>query len=56
MKRLKKALEDVEDMTSEKKQCKKLREQFGNDFPEGKDDSDRVKKLTAGSVGVSSGA
>lgn len=53
--RLRKALKDASGMGTEKQQCKKLREQFGDDFPEGKDE-DRVKKESSGSVGFSGGA
>jgi hypothetical protein len=55
MTRLRDALKEVVDMDSEKKQCTKLREQFGDDFPEGKETA-RVKQATAGLVGTSSGA
>ncbi len=54
------ALLEVDEEESEKEQCKILRKQLGNDFPEGSDNggtnNSRTKSSTAGIVGVSYGA
>lgn len=53
--RLKNVLDEVSEMTSEKKQCEKLQEQFGGDFPDGVDSAPE-KQLSAGISIPSSGA
>ncbi len=53
--RLKDVLDEVSEMTSEKKQCEKLQEQLGDDFPDGVDTAPE-KQLSAGISIPSSGA
>ncbi len=50
------ALNETNDMSSLKKQCEKLRQYFGDDFPESEDEPTRDSSRSAGLVGVSNGA
>lgn len=50
------ALNEARNMSSLKKQCEKLRQYFGDDFPESDNEPTRDSSSSAGLVGVSNGA